>query len=83
MTIIVHKFVLGDVDDPEIYAAQPLWEWQQTDVGRWVMENSIESPSYTIMPNYDTYAMQCVVRAKFTESDATFFKLKYDYINRN
>lgn len=35
-----HTFRMGDVDDVAIYAAQPIWEWQQTDQGRWVMEHA-------------------------------------------
>ena len=30
-TVVVHKFTVGDVDDPEIYAAEPIWKWQNTD----------------------------------------------------
>jgi hypothetical protein len=32
-TMIFHEFTLGDVEDPEIYAAQPLCEWQTTEMG--------------------------------------------------
>ena len=32
---LLHEFRLGDVEDPEIYAAQPIWEWQQTEAGAW------------------------------------------------
>ena len=38
---------MGDVDDVEIYAAQPIWEWQQTDQGRWVMENAHDLTYHT------------------------------------
>ena len=31
---------MGDVEDPEIYAAEPIHRWQQTEQGRWVMENA-------------------------------------------
>jgi hypothetical protein len=31
---------MGDVEDPEIYAAQPIYEWQQTEQGKWVMEHA-------------------------------------------
>ena len=44
--VVVHKFNLGDVDDPEIYAAQPIWEWQQTDAGKFVMENAVDEPEW-------------------------------------
>lgn len=32
--ITFHRFNLSDVEDPEIYAAQPIWEWEQTEIGR-------------------------------------------------
>ena len=34
VTLVVHEFTLGDVDDPEIYAAVPLYEWQLSDAGK-------------------------------------------------
>ena len=38
---------MGDVEDPEIYAAAPIYAWQQTDHGRWVMENAYDLKFYT------------------------------------
>ena len=77
INIIVHTFSLGDVDDPEIYAAQPLWEWQQTEAGKWVMEHAVETPSWSRHLDHMSYSLQFKVVAKLKESDATFFKLKY------
>lgn len=83
VTTLVHTFRMGDNDDPEIYAAQPIWEWQQSEVGKWVMENSIEPPSYSIGASLDYMGYRCVIRAVLTEKDATFFNLKYcDQIDR-
>ena len=31
---------MSDVEDVDIYAAQPIYEWQQTAHGQWVMENA-------------------------------------------
>lgn len=31
---------MGDVDDVDIYVAKPIYEWQQTEHGRWVMEHA-------------------------------------------
>ena len=78
---IVHQFSLGDVDDPEIYAAQPIWEWQQSEVGKWVMEHAIETPYWRMNNSTMTYSYSCIIVARFEESDATFYKLKYhDYV---
>lgn len=40
LRIKFHSFTLGDVDDVEIYAAQPIYEWQQTPPGKWVMQHA-------------------------------------------
>ena len=42
----VHTFNMGDVEDPEIYAAGPLFEWQNTENGKWVMENAVDKPTF-------------------------------------
>jgi hypothetical protein len=40
LRIKFHSFTLGDVDDVEIYAAQPIYEWQQTPPGKWAMAHA-------------------------------------------
>ena len=37
---------MGDVEDPEIYCAGPIWDWQQTDQGKFIMENAVDQPSW-------------------------------------
>lgn len=78
VTLVVHEFTLGDIDDPAIYAAAPLWDWQQSEVGKWVMEHAVEIPQWGQSNDYRTYSYRFRVTAKFKEQDATFFKLKYD-----
>ena len=36
---IAHEFRMGDVDDPDLYAAVPLIEWEKSEPGQWLMEN--------------------------------------------
>lgn len=75
--LIVHRFKMGDVEDPDLYAAQPLIEWQESEQGKWVMDHAVETPVWHrhIAPmNYHTdYA----ITAKLTAQDATFFILKW------
>ena len=82
VTLVVHEFTLGDVDDPDIYAAVPLFEWQLSDVGKWVMANAIETPQWGRYNDHHTYSLRYRVTAKLKDEDATFFKLKYDHANR-
>jgi hypothetical protein len=71
------SFNLGDVEDPEVYCAQPICEWQQTDHGKWVMENCIEQPVYSIFPDHLSYGYKVSIYGFLTPKDATFYNLKY------
>ena len=75
--VVVHRFSLGDVDDPEIYAAQPIWEWQQTEAGKWVMENAVDEPYWSRHTDFHTVSYQYKIVATLTEADAMWFKLKF------
>jgi hypothetical protein len=44
--VVVHKFDMGDVEDPDLYAAEPLWNWQQSEAGQFVMKHSIDKPEW-------------------------------------
>ncbi len=77
MKVIVHKFSLGDVDDPEIYAAQPIWEWQQSDAGKFVMEHALIEPMWERHWDVSAYHQVYRIVADLTEKDATFFQLKW------
>lgn len=74
----VHQFRMSDVEDPEIYAAQPLYEWQKTEHGRWVMEHAVEPPTYLISPDSRGYMGYLItIDARFQEEDAFIFKLEW------
>lgn len=74
---VVHTFGMGDVEDPDLYAAEPLWAWQNTEEGKWVMENAMETPSWHRYPNPMTYGYQYSIKAKLKDIDYTFWALKW------
>ena len=76
-TVVVHTFSVADVDDPDIYAGQPIHEWQQTEAGKWVMENAIQKPSWHRQFDIYAYGYQYQIRADLTDEQITFFELKY------
>lgn len=75
--IIFKELLMGDVEDPEIYAAQPIYEWQQSEQGKWVMEHALEQPYFRIMANVDTYGYKIQVYGKLNEADEIIYRLKY------
>ena len=67
---------MGDVDDVEIYAAQPIYEWLQTDAGKWVNERC-EDLSWHTIANPDTYGYTIMLRGSITDRDATEYYLRF------
>jgi hypothetical protein len=76
-TVVVHRFKLGDVEDPDLYAAEPLWQWQQSEMGKWVMERAVDTPEWHRQMDLMQYHMQYAVVAKLKDVDYTFWTLKW------
>ena len=76
-TVVVHRFRMGDVEDPDLYAAQPLWEWQESEMGKWVMERAVDTPEWHRQLDQLQYHMQYAVVAKMKDVDYTFWVLKW------
>ena len=74
---LVHQLRLGDVDDPDIYAAAPIWDWQQTEHGKWVMENGFD-PTYSITTDYLTMGYIVAIHAHFTPKQWTEYLFRFD-----
>lgn len=74
---IVHTFKVSDVDDPDIYAGQPIYEWEHTEAGKWVMNNAYDKPSWHRQIDYNMYGYQYQIRAHLTPEQITFFELKF------
>ena len=75
--ILVHTFRISDVEDPEIYAAGPLFDWERSKAGQWVMAHSVKTPWWIYRLDYLSYGYEFNIVARLSEADATFFRLKY------
>jgi hypothetical protein len=74
----VHSIRMGDVEDPDLMVAQPIWEWQQTEAGKWVMANSAPAPSWHRYRDMTAYGHSYQIRAFLKPKQLTFFKLKFE-----
>jgi len=72
----LHQFRMGDVDDVEIYVAQPIYEWQQTPQGRWCMDNATNLHYLT---GFDTegFGYQITITGDLEDKLATEFLLRW------
>ena len=75
--VTVHRFTMGDVEDPDIYAAEPIIKWQNSEQGAWVMEHAIESPIWHRMVDHSSFGYTYIIRAKLKDVDYTFYQLKW------
>jgi len=75
--IKVHEFTLGDVEDPDLYAAQPIMAWQQSEAGQWVMEHAVEKPFWHRAHNPYTFGHTYYIIARLNEQDQIFWTLKW------
>jgi len=75
--VCVHEIRMGDVDDPDLFVADPIWRWQQTEAGKFVMENAEEQPYWTRQFDVSTYGHKYQIMARLSDKNETFWRLKY------
>ena len=69
---------MGDVDDPEIYAAMPIHDWEQTEQGQWVMEHCAD-PRFHFATDAQSWGHRVVISGVLEDKDATFWQLKWGH----
>jgi hypothetical protein len=77
VTHVVHTIKMSDCDDPDLLVAEPIYNWQQTDMGKWVMENSLPKASWHRHADFNTYGYIYQIRAYLTPQQITYFELKF------
>ncbi len=75
--VIVHSILMGDVEDPDLFVADPIWKWQQTDSGKFVMEHAVDQPYWHRTIDYNTYGHRYDIVARLSEQNETFWRLKW------
>jgi hypothetical protein len=75
--IIVHSFSMGDVEDPDLYAAQPLYDWEKSDQGQWIMKNAADTPTWYRIADPESYGYKYQIRAKLMGPALTEWLLRY------
>jgi hypothetical protein len=72
---VLHEFRMGDVEDVELYAAQPIYEWQQTPEGKFCMEKATDLEYHTQV-DHVTMGYRVVITGYLSGKHATFWALK-------
>jgi hypothetical protein len=75
--VVVHEFTMGDVEDPDLYAAEPMWKWEKSEEGQWIMEHAVETPSWHRIPDMMQYGYRFQIRAKLSGPRLTEYLLRH------
>jgi hypothetical protein len=77
MYLTFHSFTMSDVEDPDIYVADPIYQWQLTEKGRWVMQHA-QDPTYHIKSSPETFGYRVDITGTIPEGpNLTEYLLKY------
>jgi hypothetical protein len=77
ISIVVYEFLLGDVEDPIVYMAEPLLKWENSEAGQYILAKAIESPYWHRHVNHESYTTRVLVIARLFEEDASYYALKF------
>jgi hypothetical protein len=75
--VVVHEFTMGDVEDPDLYAAEPLWKWQESEAGQWVMNNAVDTPTWHRIADPMSYGYRYQITATLMGPTLTEWLLRH------
>lgn len=75
---VVCRLNVGDVEDPDIFVAEPIINWQNTESGKFIMEKCLEKPVWNRTFSYHHYGYVYSITAKLKSTDYIYWKLKFE-----
>lgn len=75
--VCVHEIHMADVEDPDLWVADPIYKWQQTEPGKFVMEHAAETPYWTRHLDYNSFGYRYRIMARLSSQNETYFRLKF------
>jgi hypothetical protein len=75
--VVVHTFTMGDVEDPDLYAAEPMWKWQDSEQGKFVMEHAVDQPEWHRQLDHTSYGYKYAITAELEAKKLSEFYLRW------
>ena len=76
--IVVHEFNLSDVDDPDIYAAGPIYDWERSEAGQFVMQHAIDKPEWRRHMDPMFMGYRYIITAELEKKKLSEFYLRWN-----
>jgi hypothetical protein len=75
--VAVHTFTMSGVEDPDIYAAGPIFDWERSEAGQYVMKHAIDKPEWHKFMDYDSIGYRYVIVAELEAKKLSEFYLRW------
>lgn len=75
--VCVYEFRIADTEDPDIIAGEPMWQWQNSEAGQFVMAHADGKPYWMRSTDYNTYGHVYRIMARLSEQNECFWRLKW------
>ncbi len=75
--VVLHRFSVGDAEDPDLYAAQPLYDWEHSEQGQFVMKNSKTQPEWNRYLDHTTFGYRYAITAELEKKKLSEYLLKW------
>lgn len=79
--VVIHRFLVSDVDDPDLYASQPMWDWQNSEAGQFVMKHSMSQPEWHRNISHATITYEYAIVAELEKKKLSEFYLRFGRSN--
>lgn len=76
--VVVHRFRMGDVEDPDLYASQPMYEWEKSEAGQFVMKHAVDTPEWHRHLDQFSYGHEYAIVAELEKKKLSEFYLRFD-----
>jgi len=75
--VVVYRFDLADVEDPDLYAAEPLIKWEHSEQGQFVMTHAVNKPEWRRHMDPMFMGYRYVITAELTMKKLAEFYLRW------
>lgn len=75
--VIVATIYMPDNDDPQLYAADYIYKWENTEAGKFVMRNSISQPTFNTWMDVETIGYKIAISAELESKKLSEYILRF------
>jgi hypothetical protein len=75
--VVVHTFTMGGVEDPDIYAAGPMFDWERSEAGQFVFKHAVDKPEWHRSMDYNTVGYLYIIVAELEKKKLSEFYLRW------